>query len=118
MNVGVVVVPPSQFPVNAVVVLYTIPVVHNPASASVLVPVAVALVFLRLLLLSVNTIAVGAVESTIKVGVVHCLLIPTLSVATVLNCTVALFMLGVFHVQFCSLFVLVHIVVNVVPFVV
>lgn len=57
---------PSHAPVNAVSILYTIPVVRNPASASVLVPVMVADVFLRLLLLSVNTIAVGGVLSTVK----------------------------------------------------
>jgi hypothetical protein len=118
VNVGGVVVPQSQFPVNAVVVLYTTPVVRNPAKASVLVPVAVAEVFLRLLLLSVKTIAVGAVESTVNVGVVRCLFIPTSSVATVLSCTVALLRTGVVHVQFCSLFVFVQMVVNVVPSVV
>ena len=118
MNVGTVVVPPSQFVVKAVSVLYTTPVVRKPASASVLVPVAVALVFLRLLLLSVKTIAVGAVESTMNVGVVSCLFMPTSSVAVALRCTVALFNTGVVHVQLCSLFVLVQMVVNVVPLVV
>ena len=118
MNVGTVVVPPSQFVVKAVSVLYTTPVVRKPASASVLVPVAVALVFLRLLLLSVKTIAVGAVESTVNVGVLRCLFIPTSSVAVALSCTVALFNTGVVHVQLCSLFVLVQMVVNVVPLVV
>lgn len=120
VNVGGVVVAAvtSQSPVNAVSVLYTTPVVRNPASASVLVPVAVAFVFLRLLLLSVKTIAVGAVESTVNVGVVRCLVMPTLSVATVLSCTVALLRTGVVHVQFCSLFVLVQMPVNVAPLVV
>lgn len=118
VNVGGVVVPPSHVPVKAVSVLYTIPVLRNPANASVLVPVAIASVFLRLLLLSVKTMLVGLVESTINVGVVRCLFIPTSSVATALSCTVELFKLGVFHVQLCSLFVLVQIVVNVVPFVV
>jgi hypothetical protein len=93
-------------------------VLRNPAKISVLVPVAVALVFLRLLSLSVKIIVVGLVESTINVGVVRCFVIPTLSVATVLNCTVELLRFGVVHVQFCSLFVFVHMVVNVVPFVV
>jgi len=93
-------------------------VVRSPANASVLVHVAVADVFLRLVFVSVKTIAVGAVESTVKVGVVRCLFIPTSSVATVLNCTVALLSAGVVHEQFCSLFVLVQIVVNVDPLVV
>jgi len=114
VNVGTVVVPPSQFVVKAVSVLYTTPVVRKPASASVLVPVAVAFVFLRLLFTSAKMIAVGAVESTVNVGVVRCLFIPTSSVAVALRCTVALFNTGVVHVQLCSLFVLVQMVVNVV----
>ena len=105
---------PSQSPVKAVVVLYTTPVVRSPAKASVLVPVAVAEVFLRLLLLSVKTIAVGAIESTVNVSVVRCFVMPTLSVATVLSCTVALLIAGVVQVQFCSLFVLVQIAAEVV----
>jgi len=120
VNVGGVVVAmaPLQSPVNAVSVLYITPVVRNQASASVLVPVAVAFVFLRLLFASAKTIAVGAVESTVNVGVVSCLFIPTSSVAVALSCTVALFNIGVVHVQLCSLFVLVQMVVNVVPLVV
>ncbi|MBU0626647.1 hypothetical protein KKG31_04945 [Patescibacteria group bacterium] len=117
MNVGGTVVHQSQLPVNAVSVLYTTHVVRN-AKLSVLVPVAVAEVFLRLLLVSLKTIDVGAVESTTNVGVVRCLFIPTSSVAVVLNCTVALLRTGVVHEQFCSLFVLVQIVVNVVQLVV
>ncbi len=118
LNVGGVVVHPLHVFAKAVSVLYTTPVVRNPANASVLVPVAVAEVFLRVLSLSVKTIAVGVVVSTINVGVVRCLFIPTSSVATVLNCTVELFNEGVVRSQFCSLFVLVQIVVNVVPLVV
>ena len=62
--------------------------------------------------------AVGAVESTMNVGVVHCLVIPTSSVATVLNCTVALLITGVVRLHVCSLFVLVQMVLKVTPSVV
>lgn len=79
--------------------------------------VQVAFVFLRVLLVSVK-VRVGAVLSIVNVGVVRCLFIPTSSVATALNCAVPVLRAGVAHVQFCSLFVLVQIVVNVVPFVV
>lgn len=63
VNVGGSVVHQLHVPVNALSVLYTTHVARNHANASVLVPVAVAEIFLRLLFASVNTIAVGAVES-------------------------------------------------------
>jgi hypothetical protein len=63
VNVGGSVVHQLHVPVNAVLVLYTTHVARNHANVSVLVPVAVAEIFLRLLFASVNMIVVGVVES-------------------------------------------------------
>jgi hypothetical protein len=66
VNTGIVLLHPSQFVVNGQSVLYNIPVFRNHANSSLLVHVAIALVFLRLLLLSINTIGVGGVLSIVK----------------------------------------------------
>jgi hypothetical protein len=102
VNVGGVVVTedPSQSPVNAVSVLYTIPVVRNHASISNPVAIHVALLFLRPLLVSLN-VNVGLVLSTIKFAVSAVVFNPALSYTVILNLITPVFALiptlGVVH---------------------
>ena len=79
-------------PVNAVSVLYTVPVLRNPANASVLVAVTVIAVFLRLLL-PVNVNAVGAVLSMVKLAVSAVLFNHALSYIVILNLITPVFAL-------------------------